>query len=68
MSYNQRYRDGLLRPRIPFINVKVRAADPGAIHANENVVNSDFRLRYVLQPQTGFRFLFYQSLHDSLLA
>src|SRR5689334_16727100 len=34
--------DSLLRPLVPLENVDVGAANAGAIHADQNVVNTDF--------------------------
>src|SRR5439155_13935203 len=48
---------------VPFVNVEVGAADSGAMHANEHVVDADRWLGNILQPQARFGFAFDQCFH-----
>jgi len=47
--------DGVLRPRIPLVNVQVRAADACRQHADLHIVNAHLGLRHILNPQPAFR-------------
>jgi hypothetical protein len=40
-------------PFIPLENVQICAADAGVSDADQDVIDSDFRLGYILQAQTG---------------
>jgi hypothetical protein len=55
---HQRHRNGALGPGIPIINMQIRAADAGAINADEYVVYANFWHRHVDQSQSrcGGRF------------
>jgi hypothetical protein len=66
MAHDQWHLNRLPGPGVPFINVKVGAADPGAVHPNQDIVDADFRFRNAIQPKTRPRFSLYQSLHGSL--
>ena len=46
--------DGLAGPLVPFVDVEVGAAYASAFDTDENVVNADFRLRDVFEPQARF--------------
>ena len=46
----QRNFYGPLRPGVPFVDVKIRAADTGAIDANQHVVDADAWLLDIFQP------------------
>jgi hypothetical protein len=46
--------DGLLRPRVPLVDVDVGAANSGAQHADQHVVDTDLRNVDLLQPQSLF--------------
>ena len=59
-----RHRNGLLRPRIPVVDVHVGAADGGAVHLDEHVVVTDRGLRHVLHPDAGFRASLDQCFHE----
>src|SRR5687767_7303111 len=63
MSYNHRHGNRLLRPFIPVVNVQIRPADAGAIYANQHIIDADFRLRHIREPQTALGLLFNQSFH-----
>ena len=43
--------DGLLRPGVPVVNVHVGAADAGAQHLDEAIVDPHLRDGHVLQPE-----------------
>ena len=60
---HHRHMDGFLRPVVPLINVQIRAADARAMHANEHVINANFRLLDVLKPKSRFSFTFYECFH-----
>jgi hypothetical protein len=47
---DHRHRDGLLRPLVPLVDVHVRAADTGAEHADQNVIDAEGRLVDVFEP------------------
>ena len=63
MADDQRHRDGLLRPRIPVINVNVGPADRGFLHANAHLVRPDFRHRHFLHFQSRLGAGFDHCLH-----
>ena len=48
MPDDQRHRDRLLRPRVPIINVHVRAADRRFLHADADLVRPDLGHRHFL--------------------
>ena len=52
MPHNHRHRDRLLRPRIPFIDMQVRSADSCLVDFDENIIDANFRLRDILEPQS----------------
>jgi hypothetical protein len=60
-----------LRPRIPVIDVHVRATDGCFQDANQHVVAAYFWNRNIFEPKTGLRFRFdnrlHRRLHDSKL-
>ena len=62
-----RHGHGLLRPCIPVVDVHVGAADGRAVYLDEYIVVADRGLRYVLQPDAGFRACLDQCFHDMLL-
>jgi hypothetical protein len=43
--------------------VKVCAANAGTIHADEDIVDSDYRFRHVLQPEPTLGFAFDKGFH-----
>jgi len=51
---DHRYRDCLLRPRIPAVDMDVGSADGGTLDPHEDVVDPDRRDRDVLEPESGF--------------
>src|SRR5262245_24098159 len=60
------YRDRLLRPGIPVINVNVGPADRSFFNPNEYVIVAYRRHRDFFQPKTWLRFAFDQRLHRLL--
>src|SRR5438105_3236032 len=48
---DHRRGDGALGPIVPFVNVQVGAANPGAVHMNEDVVDSGLRLGNLFEPE-----------------
>ena len=54
MADDHGHRNGLLRPFVPFPDMHVGAADGGAAHFDEDVVDAHFGLGAVLHPQAGF--------------
>src|SRR5689334_22287740 len=64
MTNDHRHRNRFFGPVIPIVDVYVRAANAGAQHADQNIVDSDTGLRNVLQPQSLFRMRLDESLHQ----
>src|SRR5262245_46326325 len=60
---DQRDRDCALRPGVPVVDVEIRATDPSAEDADEQVVNADYRLWDILEPQAWPCLAFDQRLH-----
>src|SRR5579884_2810985 len=50
MADHERYRNGLLRPIIPFINVEIGSANARAPHSNEHVIDADLRHFHFFKP------------------
>ena len=50
-------------PGVPVVDVQVGAADAGAVHADQHVVDADLGLGDVLQPQPRLRARFDERLH-----
>jgi hypothetical protein len=48
--------------------MEVRAAYTGAMHLDQDVVDSDLRFGDLFQPKAGLAILFYQRFHTSLKA
>ena len=45
VSDDERHRNCGLRPVVPLVNVEIGPTNPGKMHANLNVVDSNFRFR-----------------------
>ncbi len=60
---DQRHRDGSPSPGVPLVDVQIGAADAGAQHLDEYVVDADGRHRRFVEPQTGFRLLLDEGGH-----
>ena len=63
---SHRYRDRLLRPRVPVIYMYVRSADRRLQNANEHVVVANFGNRNFLEPKTRLGFALHDRLHRFL--
>ena len=63
VSDDQRHRHGALRPGVPVVDVQIGAADAGAQHADQHIVDAEGRLGNVFEPQAGRRLALDQSLH-----
>ena len=63
MADDHRHGNGFPRPIVPFPDVDIGAANAGAHHADENIIDTDFRPRHVFEPQSRFRLAFDESLH-----
>src|SRR5687767_10539579 len=61
---HHRHWDRLLRPRVPFVNVQVGAADSGLVNPDEHIIDPTLRLGDILEPETGFRLRFDEGFHD----
>src|SRR5581483_6297856 len=48
---DHRHRDRPLRPRVPAVDVEVGATDAGLVDADQDVVDSELRLRDLLEPE-----------------
>lgn len=51
-------------PLVPLVNVQICPADPSTCDTNQNIIDSNARLRYVFQPQPRRISAFYESLHQ----
>ena len=60
-----RDRNRLLSPRVPFINVHIRATDPRLLDPDQDIVDADRRFRDVFQPQSDRRVTFDESFHET---
>ena len=58
-----RYRDRLLRPVVPVVDVNVGAADGRSLHTNKYVVDPDLRVRYIVEPEAGLCILLNDCFH-----
>ena len=67
VTHGHRHRHGLLRPRVPVVDMHVGAADGGAVDLDEDVVVADRGLRHVLHPDSRFRPSFDQCFHEPAL-
>ena len=63
---DHRHRDRLLRPGVPVVDVHVGAADAGAQHLDQHVVDAEPRDRDLFEPEPGARFLLHQGPHRFL--
>jgi hypothetical protein len=60
---HQRHGDNGASPIVPFVDVKIGSADAGEQDADQDIVNSNLRLRNVFEPETAFRTAFNESFH-----
>src|SRR6185437_4188297 len=63
VSDDQGYRNGGAGPLVPLVDVKVGAADSGEQDADFDVINTDVRLRHILEPEATLTAGFYARLH-----
>jgi hypothetical protein len=59
------YRDGLLRPLVPVVDMDIGPADACVAHADQHVVDAVLRFGNILQPQTALAAALRQCLHHS---
>ena len=52
MPDDHRHGNRLLRPGVPFVDVQIGAADAGAQHLDQHVVDADGRPGHVLEPKS----------------
>ena len=65
MSENRRnLLSWTLRPSVPIPNVNISSANPRFQNADQNIVNPKRRFGNVFEPQTRFRFAFYNCFHN----
>ena len=67
MSRCQSYRNRMLRPVVPLIDMYVRSADCRLPDLNLHIVRSYFRNRNTLHPQSFFRLLLHKRPHQSII-
>ena len=60
---NHRHGNRLLRPGIPAVDVQIGAADPGLPDPDQDVVHTDLRVGYVLEPEAFGGLGFNQRTH-----
>jgi hypothetical protein len=54
-------------PRIPVVDVYIRAAHTGTTNANENLIISNARLWYITQDESRSRIFFHKCFHFLML-
>ncbi len=60
---DRRNLDRRLRPRVPVIDMNIRAANAGLRHLNQHIVDADGWFGNVFEPQTGLSFAFDYRFH-----
>ena len=63
MADRHGHRDGLLGPVIPVVDMQIGAANGRALDLDEYVVDAQFRVRDVFEPDAFAGFFFYQCFH-----
>ena len=63
MSNDHGHRNRGLGPRVPLIYMEIGAANSGEQHADFDVVDANFRLGYIFQPEATGAFCFNQCFH-----
>ena len=63
MSDDKRYGDSRSRPIVPLVDVKVSTANAGHQHTNQYVIDAEFRLGNIFEPQTSLALALYQCFH-----
>ena len=64
MPDHHRYGNGLLRPLVPLVNVQVRSTNTDPVDLDKDVMRSNFRPGYFLQPKTFPCFLLNEGFHS----
>ena len=64
MTDDERYGDGLACPVVPFVNVQVRSTNTDPVDLDKDVMRSNFRPGYFLQPKTFPCFLLNEGFHS----
>jgi hypothetical protein len=59
VAYGHRYRDGALSPIVPLVYVDIRPANARAENLNQDVVNTNLRLRDVFEPESWLALAFH---------
>src|SRR5215469_5236644 len=54
---------GFLRPVVPVVDVEIGSANPGLENTNLDVVNTNFRLLHIFQPQSSTITALYKCFH-----
>ena len=71
MANDHRDRNRFLRPRVPIVDVQVRATDRCFQHTDQHIVTADLWNGHLFEPQTwlgsGFDNRLHRRLHDSKL-
>ena len=63
MAHGHRHGDCATRPRVPFVNVHIGAANRCFANADQCIHRTGFRFGNVLQPDSRFRFGFDECFH-----
>src|ERR1041385_5443137 len=63
VSDHHRHRNRLLCPRIPLVYMEIGAANTGAIHTNQDIVDANSRLGDILEPETALGFILNKGFH-----
>ena len=59
VAYGHRGLDGVLRPLVPIVDMKVSAANGYFLDFDKDIVDTHFRHRDILHPYARFSILFY---------
>src|SRR5678816_4492983 len=65
MTDGERDLDRATCPLVPIVDVDIRAADPGAKHADQDIVDSDCGFGDVAEPEAGFGGILDEGFHDN---
>ena len=63
VANGHRSLDGVLRPLVPIVDVKVSAADSNFPNLDKYIIYTDFRHRNIFHPDARFCILFYKCFH-----
>ena len=67
MSRGKPYRNRVLCPVIPLVNMYICSTDSCLVNLNLNIIWTYFRNRNPLHPQTFFRLFFHECPHHSVI-